>query len=369
MNNNIITILCSGIGLGEYNPGLIMSARLKKMGFSTDIVVLESLYVTEKRLRIQDTKIAFQRNFKIAQIAQKFMKDIKTILDNTLIIALLNKWKAEKRKRFIVFSGFWSPVIEQYLSDYTNPSVSVDLFHTDSGSGASWIRYNITHPCCRHLQLGDHITKTMYYNINISDDIIQYKKRCNQILIHGGGWGIGTYLEKIPELIEKKINLDIVVNDIWNIPKDKSNNRYFMNDPQWNPWEKDDNGVHYFTPFGKILNNNNIKYRNNPNYPEIYKIVRRDKAVICKTGGGALIDSLSSTTPIIILEPYGKFEHNNALLWESLGFGIQYNKWIESGCSMTILEELHENLLVAKPKIPDYVDEFFKSDGDMLKTS
>ncbi|MCI5192737.1 MAG: hypothetical protein D3915_06365 [Candidatus Electrothrix sp. AU1_5] len=335
-----------------------MNARLKKNGFATEVVVLETLYQPEKLLERKKTVIAFQENFKRAQVAQKLVKDIGNVLDDTLVIELLKKWKREARARFVVFSGFWVPIIEQYLKNESiNNSLSIDLFHLESGGGASWRGHNITHPSCHHYHIGDHVTKTMHYGINIEKDIVKYKERSERILIHGGGWGIGTYLNKIKELEDREIDLDVVINDIYNIPGHQNNIRFFKNDPNWNPWDKNDNDSHSFCPFGEIVKDQEIIYSSNPDYPEIYKIIRKSKAVICKTGGGALLDSLSSVTPIIILESYHEFEHNNSLLWDSLGFGIQYDKWINSNCSMDVLEKLHENILAAKSEIQDYVEE------------
>lgn len=48
-------------------------------------------------------------------------------------------------------------------------------------------------------------------------------------------------------------------------------------------------------------------------------------------------------------------------MWEQLGFGIQYDKWRESGYSMDVLERLHENIIRAKDSIPDYVCDYIKN--------
>jgi UDP-N-acetylglucosamine:LPS N-acetylglucosamine transferase len=76
--------------------------------------------------------------------------------------------------------------------------------------------------------------------------------------------------------------------------------------------------------------------------------------MLCKTGGGTLIDSLWSATPIVALEPFGEHEQINALLWERLGFGMGYDAWRSSGFSLDLLEKAHLNLLRARDGVADY---------------
>ena len=64
--------------------------------------------------------------------------------------------------------------------------------------------------------------------------------------------------------------------------------------------------------------------------------LRRAVAMICKTGGGTLLDSLWSATPIITLEPFGAHEAVNAELWRRLGFGTTFAAWRDGGFRLRV---------------------------------
>jgi UDP-N-acetylglucosamine:LPS N-acetylglucosamine transferase len=76
--------------------------------------------------------------------------------------------------------------------------------------------------------------------------------------------------------------------------------------------------------------------------------------MVSKPGGGTMLDSIWSATPLVLLEPFGEHEARNAELWERLGFGISVDRWRDTGFAVEVLEEIHDNLLRAKPGIPDY---------------
>ncbi len=84
--------------------------------------------------------------------------------------------------------------------------------------------------------------------------------------------------------------------------------RYFMVDSEWSPWNKNQNNQHEYPPFGEIIDFNKKSFRNKEEYHEFYDLVKQSKAIISKPGGGTLIDSLASATPIILLDPYGYAE-------------------------------------------------------------
>jgi UDP-N-acetylglucosamine:LPS N-acetylglucosamine transferase len=83
-------------------------------------------------------------------------------------------------------------------------------------------------------------------------------------------------------------------------------------------------------------------------------VIRRSKAIVSKPGGGTLIDSLSSATPVILLEPYGNAEEKNGELWRHLGFGVPFATWQASGYDEATLARLHASLLRAHRQGTDY---------------
>ena len=69
--------------------------------------------------------------------------------------------------------------------------------------------------------------------------------------------------------------------------------------------------------------------------------------MVSKPGGGTLLDSLTAATPIVLLPPWGEPEAKNGELWEELGFGIDFQRWRETGFDYRVLEDLHHRLLEA----------------------
>ncbi|MNY65354.1 hypothetical protein D3C86_2026120 [compost metagenome] len=59
-----------------------------------------------------------------------------------------------------------------------------------------------------------------------------------------------------------------------------------------------------------------------------------------------------------MLDPFGKHEAHNAVLWQKLGFGIPMADWKAAGYSREALLPLHERLLAARAKAKDYVEEY-----------
>lgn len=360
MKEEIITILCSGVTLGVYIPGLIVNYQLKEIGYYTEVVVLESLLLKGKQQNIPNTKLAFHRDFSVALMGQKLAGTIVPSMDADLVSALLTTWKNERRKHFIIFSGFWLPIIDKYLCTIGFKDVLIDLCHMDAALSTSWKSYKTDHPCFRHVWLLNWDKKNISYCLYTPEhEVVPYFQRINRFVIHGGGWGIGTYKNKIPQLEERGIKLDVITYEKNDIENEVEGNRYFMIDPDWKPWEKNEQGIYQFPPFGEIKGNNKIEFRNNKQFPEIYHLIKRNRAIISKPGGSTLLDSLSFATPLVLLEPFGEYESKNALLWEYLGFGISYQKWIDYDCSLKILERLHTNLLKAKSTIHNYVKAYY----------
>ena len=362
MAKETVTILCSGVALGVYVPSLIVSYQLQSKGLATEVVTLENLIFKEKRRRIPLTKVAFHRNFKVALAAEKLLRDIVPSLDPFLVSNLLQFWKEENRRCFIVFSGFWLPILERYVRSRSSQDISVDLCHVDSAISPSWKLYNKDYLGFRHVWFANWSKKMVSFRLRIfPHETIPYNKRHDRFVIHGGGWGVGTYKDKIPTLEKLGFKLDVITYEKRDLVSRNRRNRYFMIDSRWNPWEKDSHNQLQFPPFGEVKQDEVVEFKNNPAFQEQYLLTRQSKAVISKPGGATLLDSVSSATPIILLEPYGEHEEKNAQLWEYLGFGISYKKWADCGWTLKVLEELNSNLMKARERIRDYVEWYCES--------
>ena len=204
MGKEKITILCGSPGLGFYIPGIIMAYQLQRKGFFTEVAVFENFILAEKKSKIIDTKTAFHRNFDVALMGQRLAKDVSHSLNPSLVSSLLAMWEREKRKKFIVFSGFWMPIITQYIQYTSSQDVSIDLCHVDAATSTSWSLYMNDQSFYRHIWFWNWEERKISYCLHISDKKpIPYHERNDRFVIHGGGWGIGTYQDKIGKLRKK----------------------------------------------------------------------------------------------------------------------------------------------------------------------
>lgn len=166
---------------------------------------------------------------------------------------------------------------------------------------------------------------------------------------------MGTYQEKIHELEENNLKLDIAAYSEDEIEDGKNKHRYFMMDPSWRAWEGNN---FIFPPFSEVKPNVPKRFESKEEYHSSFDVLRNAKAVISKPGGGTLIDSLAAATPIILLEPFGHHEKVNADLWEHLGLGIRYEAWKEFGFKLDILKVMHDNLVKQRNNAVNYVDDY-----------
>jgi hypothetical protein len=345
----IVTILTSAVGLGVYIPALLLNYQFRKRGLNSEVLVLETFYSSISKHKFKKHQRAYHDNFALALMAHKMTRGVEENLETGSIDRLLQRWRDEERFKFVVWSGFWMPIIEVYRSEVASRKVDLHLCRIDAEISASfknWPRREED----REIWLWNWEQRKLLYEIAVSDRLpIPYRERAKRLVIHGGGWGLGTYRSKIREIEQQGILLDIVAHDLVEISHKKPGNRYFMVDPEWEPWHKTDSDQHEFPPFAEIADFGRSEFKNREDYHELYDVISRSKAIVSKPGGGTLIDSLASATPIILLEPRGYAEEKNAAIWEYLGYGISYQKWQEREYRFEVLEQLHQNLL-SRPK-------------------
>ncbi len=360
MKDHTVTILASGVALGVYLPALILEYQLKKRGLNTDIAVIENLVEEEKKNRILVNKKAFHENFRLALKGRKMMKDMSSSFDKALKSELFDTWKKSDRRYFMTYSGYWVPILEEYR-EISGININVDVINIDADICQSMSHFtDIIFSKYRQIWLWSWKDRRLDYEVPVTDQKpVEYSKRNGRLVIHGGGWGMGTYKIKISELESKGYNLDIVAYYPEEI--DYGNKRrYFMIEPGWSPWMKNKNGRHEFPPMSEIKQGENPVYKNKECYHELFDTIREAGAIISKPGGSTLADSLASATPLVTLEPFGEAEEKNSGIWEYLGFGISYENWEKSGFSVDVLEKLHLNL-INKGKTIDYPEFFSKN--------
>lgn len=363
MGNSTVTILCSGFGLGLYIPGLLASRRLEEKNIPTEVLVLENLISEEKRDTVIRSRKAFHDNFSFALMSARMPMDIRQSIDPGLVKELLDRWVKAERRYFIILSGHWMYIMEDYRSRIAPDTLNADILYVDSELPPSWknLKQHMPDYNCRYNEEWLYKFKDgkIKYQIPISkDDPIPYAERPERFLIHGGGWGVGTYREKIPVLQDRGLPLDIVAYERKEAMNRREGDRCFMVNPSWRAWDRNGSERREFPPFGEIKASEEPVFTNKKEYHDLFDLTRTAKAIIGKPGAGTLMDSVAAATPVIMLEPYGDHERKNALLWERLGYGISYDKWEESNCSMKLLCKLHENLLRGRKEVPDYIEAY-----------
>ncbi|WP_431875856.1 hypothetical protein [Amycolatopsis sacchari] len=358
-----IAILTSGVALGVHVPGLLLARRLAEAGVPSRVDVLQNLMSGRQLAKVPATKIAFHRDFRFALAGTRLANRNAAELDPAAVEQLLADWAAADIDLFVILSGFWVPVAYRYAA--AHPGTRVHACHVDSMISPSFTAA-VSRPAPEHEHVGhrdvwllEERNGSVARTIPVSRaDPVPWPERTGRLLAHGGGWGMGTYLTDAEALITRGFGLDIVTHEPGDLTSGGDGRRYFMIDPNWQPWQ--DTG---FPPFGLVGPDGHVDYRRGPDHHDGFHLVRQAHAVVTKPGGGTLMDSLAAATPIVLLEPFGEHEAHNARLWERLGFGIAYDDWARDGYSRSTLEELHRNLLAARPRVVSYADELAGNAG------
>ncbi|TDB78337.1 hypothetical protein [Micromonospora sp. KC723] len=344
----MIEILTSGVALGVHVPGLLLADRLRERGVPAGVSVLERLLPAQKLATTAAMKWAFHREFRFALAGQRIGSNPASASSEQAVLDLLDRWRSDGIRRFVAFSGFWLPLLERYAAG-GDDELRVDVCHVDSVSSPSFDKAGPTSLDVRHVWLADAERQALPWTIPVTPrPPVPWPERARRLLVHGGGWGMGTYRERAAALRARTFPLDVVAYE----PRDLSADdgvRYFMTDPDWHPWCDDG-----YPPFGRVRPGAPVDYRRGIGYHGSFDLTRNVVAMVSKPGGGTLLDSLWSATPMVLLEPFGEHERRNAELWQSLGFGISFERWQKSGFDVDTLEGLHHALLRAAPDVPDY---------------
>ncbi|MET1074632.1 MAG: hypothetical protein ABWY11_18440 [Umezawaea sp.] len=342
----MIEILTSGVALGVHVPGLLLADRLREQGVDVTVSVLERLLPEDKLRTTAGMKVAFHRDFRLARAGQRVASDPVAAVDPAAVSSLRARWRAEQVRQFVVFSGFWLRLVERYLS--TCPvRPRVDVCHVDSVLSPSFRR--APDVGARPIWLAHADSGRVPCRIPVSRrPPLPWRDRADRLLVHGGGWGMGTYREQVEGLRAQGFGLDVIAYEPADVSDQDAGVRYHMMDPDWHPWHDDG-----YPPFGEVTPGAAPEFRRSTGHHGSFDLCRRALAVISKPGGGTLLDSLWSATPVVFLDPFGDHERRNADLWRGLGLGLSFVDWKASGFDVGLLGEAHEALLAARD-VPDY---------------
>lgn len=347
-----IKILTSAIGYGTYFPALLVKKKLESLGFEAELFIFERLYSPEKKKLFYESAEAFATNFKLAQLANKVPVDYQASTNIAEIQTLYDRWSEDASIHFLCFSGLWFKILKNFASATT--TIKISCCRMDAGNAHTWINH-------ANLEIDevyymfDVASRSVNYRFEIpSFFCLPYNERKNDVVIHGGGWGLGDFIKSTSGLVLKGYHRNIIIRNNDDYNSKEIDATFFMNDPHWDILFNDNHGES-FPSFGKIIEGEIIDYVDNDKYHPILDLVNTSKAIISKPGGMTLADSLISCTPLFYLEPLGENEIGNSIVIDMLKIGMSFKKWEKKGFDPRYLTLFHKNLKNLKRKIPDFV--------------
>lgn len=355
-----VAILCSVMGgLGTYVPALLIRRELIGRGLGASVFVHEAYLGDEARTRIDATRAAYHARFALALAGQRLARQLTHEVERPRLQSLLRQWADAGLTRFLVLSGYWLPALRAYQELVDDRAVDIEACHLDAITSTSWACAREDRVPVRDTWLFTHAPRRVHFRIPIgADEPVPFAERADRLVIHGGGWGLGTYRDVVAAVLARGLGADVVAYEEVDMRRDLPGCRYFLKDPAWKPWAVDERGRHRFPPHGEVPPGGKPVFDSRPDHHALFDLIVRSKAVVSKPGGATLIESFASGTPVVLLDPWGPHERANAELWEAHGFGISLPKWEVTGYSSGVLETLHRNLVEARARTPSYPEQY-----------
>ena len=349
-----VTVLTSCVGLGLYIPALLIERQLRRSGLDADVEVIEGYYTPERQHAHFAHRDAHHANFALAKLAHRMARPVEHCLDRGKVAALFERWRGQGRRHFIVWAGFWLPLLERYRGAAPELEVEIDRCRIDAVASASFNVHRDLDEGGSEIWLWNWAERRIVHEIPVTGIApIPFGERDDRLVVHGGGWGIGTYRDAASELARTRWGLDVVIHDAAERSAARDGDRALMLDPLWRPWPNGSGAAREFPPMIEVGERAMVPLADDAEQHPMHAVIRGAKAIVSKPGGCTLIDSLAAATPVVLLEPYGYAEESNARLWEHLGFGVPLAAWRASGCDPEVLGRLHENI-AARTRGVDY---------------
>ena len=346
-----LVILSSMMGYGVYLPARIVNRQLSAAGIPSALYLIENLFTAEKKKTFLASRKAFGKNYRLAQLAAKVPVDYHSCIDQEAAHLLYEIWDQNGVTGFLCFSGLWLEVLEGYVP--ASGIKNIRCCRIDAGESPTWANRDYTK--VDHLYyFSDLHNRTINYKLSIpSLQPVSYPDRHKAVVVHGGGWGLGDYVQKTKALEQAGYARKIILNDPSGFRPDENNTSFFVADPDWDPLVNA-GAEQVFPPLGTI-EDGQILYTYYPEHHTALKLVNESKAVISKPGGMTLVDAIITETPFIYLEPMGANEAGNTVLIDHYQLGASYAAWKESGFSEQLLLDCHHNIRTLKATLPDFV--------------
>jgi hypothetical protein len=246
-------------------------------------------------------------------------------------------------------------VLERYTASVPDTRIELDFCRIDAIESDSFrVHHEPAGVVRRELWLWNWRRRALGKRLPVPAGApLPFAERARRLVAHGGGWGLGTYADVLTELSLAGYALDVLNPRCPDWEGRGPLDRRYVSDPEWHPWVRNAAGDLTFPPLGEVRPDGDVRYRSQLSFPAAHVNVREAMAVVSKPGGGTLLDSLAAATPVVLLAPWGQPEAKNGALWEELGFGIDFQRWRETGFDHRVLEDLHHRLLEAREQDTD----------------
>lgn len=345
-----MVLLTASSGLGTYIPGVQLYHYLAGRGYTASLEVLERLYREDKLRQLMRARLRFQQDFRFALLARKSL-NLHRAPENLCPekkAALMAKWQEARESHFIVFSGFWLPLLRSFR-ELTGKEMEVECVQMETVFSPSWCAHLLDYPYPKKIVWfftaeGRGLVQKL---IPSDDKAVMNRKR--RLVLHGGGWQIGDYGSCLESLTHAGYQL-LVAQPHAGPFQPKQNVRYFCLDSSWETWRAEEGE---YAPV-QIQSDDRFVPVTSSNDHWLLSQIRQSLGVISKAGGATLLDSLASATPLVFASPYGVTEAQNADLWRMLGFGVSLDEWRSTGYDEELLHTLQLRLCVARDQLTSY---------------
>jgi hypothetical protein len=344
-------LLAASSGLGTYTPAVQLYHYLASEGHAVSLEVLERVFLDEKLDQIVRARHRFQQDFRFALTARKVL-NLHSPADDVCpdkSAILMREWREVGEKYFVVFSGFWLPLLKQYR-ELMSSEIAVDCVQMEVVVSPSW---------CAHLADYPYSTRQIWFYSESQRKIAQTLlpkeavacQRERRLVLHGGGWQIGNYGDSMEALVDAGYSLLVGWPEgrpCW--PHSKV--LYFRVDPRWETWMAEEGEY----PPVEVSENGRFLPLDTSGFHWLLQQIAGSSGIVSKPGGATLLDSLTTATPLIHASAYGETEARNASLWCSLGLGVSLAEWQANGCDEKILAGARQRLEEVRAPLQSYAE-------------
>jgi hypothetical protein len=347
-----MVILCASVGLGTYTPAVQLYRYLCGQRRHVSIEVLESLFPPEKLSQIKAARRRFQNDFRFALAARKALSlhSPAESIDADKRSVLLNRWRQDGQSRFIVFSGFWLPLLKEY-QESLGTKVAVDCVQVEVVLSPSWRAHLEDYPFpIRLIWLYSSSQGGVLQTLLPAASAAPIRRK-RRLIVHGGGWQLGDYDSSLPALAGAGYSLLVGRSqDQPCVPY--PNVQYFRIRSWWETWTAKPGDY----PPVELCGDGVFSPPEDAGSPWLLQQIMSSSGIVSKPGGATLLDSLAACTPSVFTSPYGDTEAQNARLWCSLGLGMTLADWERSGFSEELLGQAQERLVATRSVLPSYAE-------------